>query len=191
MVPAHMDRREVVRRGMSVGAIAVAGCLDSLTVGYGSDAETTSTNNRNESTNTTEDTTVYDAGDDTMIDELDFELKDSEPIERISIIDVDRPDASEASELYVVILENVGEEPQEFSLRIDRDEETVLEGTEELSANTVLEIAVDDPGVYETIVETESSQINSAMTVEDDCNSRTIISLSDGGGSSTRTITDC
>ncbi|MFP8951828.1 hypothetical protein ACLI4Z_02475 [Natrialbaceae archaeon A-arb3/5] len=174
-----MNRREVVRWGVTVGAVVTAGCLGGGANGINSETGAANTN----SSNTSSSDAATTAPDSDEADDVELEPVESGPITGISTIDADSIDPTETAGLHRLIVENTGEETREFAIRIEHDGAVVLDGTDELPADTALELTVDEIGIYTTTVESGSAQSSATTTVSGDgCDSRTIISFGTSGG---------
>lgn len=182
-----MDRREIVRRGASVGATVIAGCLgggDEVDSFDNGTTDPTSSNMSNSDTG-------ENPSDSAETDSDGLEPPESGPVEEVSILDVDNSNSSDTTGMYRIIVENTGEENREFTVRVEHDGEVVFDNTHELAADTALELTADDVGTYATTVESRSARNVTKTTVSNtDCDSRTIISFSNEGTRS-RNITHC
>lgn len=204
-----MDRRTLVRVASGVGLGALAGCLgaadDSADGGGDADENETGAAAGNETDEETGNGTVTD-GDDVLEEgtELTFETLETEPFVAIGTTALDgsgdeddegdgeEADDEEATVYHRIRIENASDRDREISIRIDRDGTTVLEGTNELPAETALEIVVGEPGTYETTLEAggirNTSSISRSGTPCEE--SRTVVSFTDGG-IETNTTTSC
>lgn len=135
-------------------------------------------------------------------DALTFETLETGPFELIATTALDESAAEtldeEAAVYHRIRVENTSTRDRDLSVRIDRDESdgdgetTVLEGTNELPAETALEIVVSEPGTYETTLEAggirnSTSISRSGQPCEE---SRTVVSFTEGG-IETNTTTSC
>lgn len=109
----------------------------------------------------------------------------SGPIECVFIVDTDNNEIHKMNYDHYIIVENNGGVTREFSIQIEHDGERVFDTSYELTANTALEIAMNDLGIYRTIIESESSRTVTTTKVSDDCNSRTTVSFGEEGKIST------
>lgn len=205
-----MERRTLVRIASGVGLGLVAGCLgaaDDSSDGDGDTGgnQTTEAENRTETKNAnkteTEENDVLE--DDT---ELTFETLETDPFVVIATTALDdsedenddegsddvMADIEEETIYHRLTIENESDRGRDLTIRIDRDETTVLEGTNELPAETVLEIVIGEPGAYETTLETDGIRNTSSISRSGSpCEeSRTVVSFTDGG-IETNTTTSC
>ena len=157
-----MNRRDIIGLGAGVCVSVTAGCLGSSddSPDGGSDDESLWT----------------DESDDGEREEE--RSSETEPVERITIGDESETDAA-----YSLYIRNATDDERSVEIHIDRDEETVLDRTEDVPAEEYLEVALIDPGTYETTVESESSRSSVSITPPSgDCDdSRTVMTLGDGG----------
>ncbi|ELY45791.1 hypothetical protein [Natronorubrum tibetense] len=161
-----MNRRDIIGLGAGVCVSVTAGCLGSS--GDSSDGQS-------------DDESLWtDESDDGQRDEESTSDGESEtePVERITIGDESETDAA-----YSLYIRNATDDERSVEVRIDHDEETVLDRTEDVPAEAYLEIVLVDPGTYETTVESESSRSTTSITPPSaDCEeSRTVMTLGEGG----------
>ncbi|GAB3669452.1 hypothetical protein [Halopiger thermotolerans] len=208
-----MDRRTLVRVASGVGLGALAGCLgaaDDSSDGGGDENETAVAEAGNETDEAIGNETVTE-GDDVLEEdtELTFETLKAEPFEAIGTTALDDSGDEgdegdgeetddeelvdeEATVYHRIRIENASDRDREVAIRIDRDGTTVLEGTNELPAETALEIVIGEPGTYETTLEAggirNTSSISRSGTPCEE--SRTVVSFTDGG-IETNTTTSC
>ena len=158
-----MNRRDIIGLGAGVCVSVTAGCL-------GSSGDSPDGQSDDESLWT-------DESDDGQRDESDGE-SETEPVERLTIGDESETDAA-----YSLYIRNATDDERSVEIHIDRDEETVLDRSEDVPAEEYLEIGLIDPGTFETTVESESSRSSVSITPPSgDCDdSRTVMTLGDGG----------
>ncbi|AEH35708.1 hypothetical protein [Halopiger xanaduensis] len=206
-----MDRRTLVRIAPGVGLGFLAGCLgaaDDSSDGDGETAGNETAETESETGTETANETETDGGDDVLEDdaELTFETLEVGPFEAITTTalddSADKGDGEKAADeepvdegatvYHRITIENASNRDRELSIRIDRDGTTVLEGTNELSPETALEIVIGEPGTYETTLEAggirNTSSISRSGTPCEE--SRTVVSFTDGG-IETNTTTSC
>lgn len=205
-----MERRTLVRIASGVGLGLVAGCLgaaDDSSNGDGSTWENETTETADKSGTNTEnktDTDEYDVLEDDT--ELTFETLETDPFELIATTSLDESedekedeesndvasDIEEETIYHRLTVENESDQGRDLTIQIDRDGTTVLEGTNELPAETGLEIVIGEPGSYETTLETGGiSNTSSISRSGPPCEeSRTVVSFTDSG-IETNTTTSC
>lgn len=116
-----------------------------------------------------------ESGDD------EWTVPDDGPIEAMATVAAD--DVDEAGlESPVLSIHNTTSERRSLSLRINHDDATVLERTGAIPGETVLEIGVNEPGTYETTVESGSLRSSTTVPVSEDCaDSHTEIQVGETG----------
>ncbi|EMA47127.1 hypothetical protein C446_00390 [Halobiforma nitratireducens JCM 10879] len=120
----------------------------------------------------------HDSGDD----EVTLAVDDPDSVAELSIVAVDDHDPSAISGRHAIVVVNEGD-TREFDVTLERDGNSVLSGSQTLQDETVLEIGVSEPGTYETDIETDGIDAETAISVtESDCSeSRTEMRFGDGG----------
>lgn len=95
---------------------------------------------------------------------------------------VDDDPADDGTDGVDVIVRNAGSEPRTVDVSVRRDGEDVLDRTETLPAEDVLEVTLHEVGSYEVSVETDAGRTEAAVTKPTDCeDARTEITLTEHG----------
>lgn len=193
-----MDRRTLVRIASGIGLGLLAGCLgagDEPSRGDTDEAATVA-DGGDETDTERDEADGADTGPDVVRDdeaELEFDTIESPPIERIAATDIDETEPDDSDAIHRLRVENESNDDRELAIRIEHDDETVLDGTNDLPAGTALDIAVSEPGTYEATIVSAGLENTTSVTRSDrSCDeSRTVVSFTRGGGISTRTTTSC
>ncbi|WP_141465925.1 hypothetical protein [Salinadaptatus halalkaliphilus] len=176
-----MDRRTLVSFGTTVGLVSIVGCLG--------DRSDTTDGSPVESTDSTGDDGENDDADGDRTDDEFTDVTPSDPIERIDIVDSDNRTETEPGDLHAISVTNADTDARDLTVRIDHDGASVFDETDELPADTTLEIVVNEPGTYATDIESGSARANMTTTYSSGDRSLTTVSLREGGGISTQVET--
>lgn len=196
-----MDRRTYLQTGVSALSISgvIAGCLgDSEPSAVGS-----STHSRGESDHERTDR-INENDTDSATDEWTmFEHVDDEAIERVELLEIE-PDADgreviderDHDGVHGIWFVNESNSTFEATLTVDRDDETVLEGSMTIPGDSALEVILAEEATYTTTVTSESAgsrtETTTTATPRPSCTvSRTILSFGDGGRVGTHTESRC